>query len=116
MKNQKGHPPVISIVIFLYSEEQLLLHSKAYNWPEHMDKIFNQNSVRLTLKRDQAEEQLIADRHAFEGVLAKTITALDVYKTKDSPFLNTEEMRMNADALQKLNNEIQAAITESEVN
>lgn len=81
-----------------------------------MDKIFNQNSSRLQLKRDQAEEQLILDREAFETKLSKIIAALDVYKTKDSPFLNTEEMRMNADSLQKLNDEIQGCITESDVS
>ncbi|CAL8109272.1 unnamed protein product [Orchesella dallaii] len=79
-----------------------------------MDKIFNQNSTRLQLKRDQAEEQLILDRQAFETRLAKIITQLDVYKTKDSPFLNVEEMRMNSEALQLIHDEIQLCITESD--
>lgn len=93
----------------------MLLHSKVYHWPEHIDKVFNQNSTRLQLKRDQAEEQLIVDRQKFEARLAKIITSLDVYKTKDALFLNVEEMRLNAEALEKLNHEIQSCITESDV-
>lgn len=67
------------------------------------------------MRREQAEEQLIVDRERFEAKLARIITNLDVYKTKDSPFLNAEEMRTNSEALKRLNDEIQGCVLEAEV-
>lgn len=80
-----------------------------------MDKIFNKNSARLQILRDQAEEKLIKDREAFEAQLLKILAAIEVYKTKDSPYLGLEEMRINAEALGVLNDELQACILTAEV-
>jgi hypothetical protein len=80
-----------------------------------MDKIFNKNSARLQLLRDQAEEKLIKDRADFEARLVAILEELKVYKTKDSPFLNLEEMRINAKNLQILYDELQEQIVKSDV-
>ena len=80
-----------------------------------MEEIFDANATRLQLKRDQAEEKLIADREAFEAKLKRIIEELETYKTKDSPFLVLEEMRIYSEALRALNTELQKCVDISEV-
>jgi len=81
-----------------------------------MEEVFDKNSTRLQLKRDQAEEQLIVNREAYEAKLKKYIDEIGKYKSKDSPFLNKEEMRINAEALRKLNAELEKCVEEAEVS
>lgn len=80
-----------------------------------MDKIFNKNSARLQMMREQAEEKLIKDRKKFEARLVKILEHLEVYKTKDSPYLSLEEMRVNSENLRVLNDELQTCINTSDV-
>lgn len=100
---------------FYILEEQLQTHSKVFYWPEAMDKIFNKNSARLQMMREQAEEKLIKDRKKFEARLVKILEHLEVYKTKDSPYLSLEEMRVNSENLRVLNDELQTCINTSDV-
>jgi len=97
-----------------FSDDDLALHAKVYNWPENMDRIFQKNNVRLTLMREQAEENLITDRAEFEKHLIDVIESLEVYKNKEVPFLAAEEMRTNSNALQAIYDDLQQCITNSE--
>jgi hypothetical protein len=81
-----------------------------------MEEIFDKNSVRLQLRRDQAEEQLIVNRQAFEDKLKKYIDEIGKYKTKDSPFLNKEEMRVNSENLRRIDDQLQKCMEEADVN
>jgi len=81
-----------------------------------MERIFDKNVVRLQLLRDDAEEKLIANRAEFETKLAKILKNVDIYRTKDSPFLTKEEMRINSLNLKGLSDELQICADTADVN
>ena len=91
-------------------EEELDLHSTVFHWPKQMSETFEQNLRRLQLKREQAEEKLEEDKKEFEQNLFEYIEKLEAYKTKDSPYLDMEEMREHSVALTDLNDKITACV------
>ncbi|CAG7651635.1 unnamed protein product, partial [Allacma fusca] len=98
----------------IFTTKELQIHNTVFHWPSGMREVFDQNGMRLQHKRDQAEEKLDEDKSVFEKNLLKYIDELKKYKTMESQFLEKEDMRVNAEALTVLNEEIQNCILISE--
>ena len=98
------------------TDEDLNLHNRVLKWPEYMEEVFEKNSVRLQLRREQAEEELIKNREEYEQKLKNLIDEISKYKSKDSPFLSKEELRVNSENLRRIEKELEKCTQEAEVS